>query len=113
MALSAAQKNEIIRLYDLAPEKVAITGAGYNDGLFYLTTKPTPDPVQLVYAGKLSNAKGVPWLLRALQSVRSPAWKLHLLGGGSGPEKSDCLMLARQLGGKRQCSRRTFPKTIG
>ena len=99
MALSTAQKNEIIRLYDLAPEKVAITGAGYNDGLFYLTTKPTPDPVQLVYAGKLSNAKGVPWLLRALQSVRSPAWKLHLLGGGSGPEKADCLMLARQLGG--------------
>ena len=98
MALSEAQKNEIIRVYNLAPEKVVITGAGYNDSLFYLDSKPNPDPVQLVYAGKLSNAKGVPWLLRALKSVRYPAWQLHIFGGGSGEEKRDCQMLATELG---------------
>jgi glycosyltransferase involved in cell wall biosynthesis len=100
MALSEAQKNEIIRLYNLAPEKIIIAGAGYDESLFYLETKPDPDPVQLVYAGKLSNAKGVPWFLRALQSVRSPAWQLHLLGSGSGEEKAHCLMLAKELGEK-------------
>ena len=98
LALSEAQKNEIIRLYHLAPEKIIIAGAGYNESLFYLNTKPTPDPVQLVYAGKLSNAKGVPWFLRVLQSVNYPAWQLHLLGGGSGEEKEYCHMLAKQLG---------------
>jgi glycosyltransferase involved in cell wall biosynthesis len=100
MALSEAQKNEIIRFYNLVPEKIIIAGAGYNDSLFYLDTKPNPDPVQLVYAGKLSNAKGIPWFLRALQSISSPVWQLHLLGSGSGEEKECCLMLAKELGEK-------------
>ena len=109
MALSEAQKNEIIRLYNLAPEKIIIAGAGYNDSLFYLNTKPNPDPVQLVYAGKLSNAKGVPWFLRALQSISYPAWQLHLLGSGSGEEKEYCLMLAKELG-ERVCVHGALPQ---
>lgn len=100
MALSETQKNEIVRLYNLDPNKIIIAGAGYNDSLFYFDTKPNPDPVQLVYAGKLSNAKGVPWFLRALHSISSPAWQLHLLGSGSGKEKEYCLMLAKELGEK-------------
>lgn len=100
MALSEPQKSEITRLYGLAPEQVTIAGAGFNDSLFYIETKPDPNPVQLIYAGKLSNAKGVPWLLRALQSIRAPAWQLHLLGSGSGEEKEYCLALARKLGDK-------------
>jgi alpha-maltose-1-phosphate synthase len=102
MALSEAQKNEIIRLYNLAPEQIIIAGAGYNDRLFYIDTKPPPNPVQIVYAGKLSNAKGVPWFLRALHSIVSPSWQLHLLGSGSGDEKDYCLKLAKELGEKVQ-----------
>ena len=100
MALSTAQKKEIVRLYRLSPKKIIVVGAGYNDSLFYSDTKPSPDPVQLVYAGKLSNAKGVPWLLRALKSIRSPLWQLNLLGSGSGEEKERCLDLAKGLGEK-------------
>jgi len=100
MALSEAQKNDIVRLYNLAPEKIMIAGAGYNDRMFYPEKKPGPDPVQLIYAGKLSNAKGVPWLLSALHSISSPPYQLHLLGGGSGEEKEYCLMLAKKLGEK-------------
>ena len=48
----------------------------------------------------VKHAKGVPWFLRALQSIRSPAWQLHLLGSGSGAEKEYCLMLAKKLGEK-------------
>jgi len=100
MALSKVQKNEIIRLYNMASEKIIVTGAGYNDNLFFLNTKPKPDPVQLVYAGKLSYAKGVPWLLRALKSLSSIEWQLHLIGDGSGEEKKYCLSLAKELGQK-------------
>jgi len=100
MALSQAQKNDISRLYNLAPEQIIIAGAGYNDSLFYASTKPDPNPVQLVYAGKLSNAKGVPWLLRALRSIKSPPWQLHLVGSGIGEEKEHCLRLAMEQGGK-------------
>ena len=98
MALSQAQKNEISRLYNLAPEQIIIAGAGYNDSLFYADSKPNPSPVKLVYAGKLSNAKGVPWFLRALRLIKFPPWQLHLIGSGSGEEKEQCLRLAAELG---------------
>ena len=98
MALSEAQKSEIIRLYGLEPEQIMVVGAGYNDGLFYLDSKPEQGPVQLIYAGKLSSAKGVPWFLRALQSINSQAWQLNLVGSGSGEEKDYCLQLAKELG---------------
>jgi len=102
MALSEAQKNEIELLYGLPPHRIHVVGAGYNDALFAQPAKPDPDPIQLVYAGKLSNAKGVPWLLRALSKIDSPAWQLHLVGSGSGAEKEDCLRLARNLGRRVQ-----------
>ena len=100
MALSQTQKNEIARLYDIAADRIIVIGAGYNDTLFYPTQKPASNPVQLVYAGKLSNAKGVPWLLRALASIRFPEWQLHLVGSGSGEEKEYCLRLTEKLGTK-------------
>jgi glycosyltransferase involved in cell wall biosynthesis len=102
MALSEAQKNEIERLYRLSSRKIHVVGAGYNDALFSQDTKPDPNPIQLVYAGKLSNAKGVPWMLRALSKIDSPAWQLHLVGGGSGSEKDNCLRLAQNLGQRVQ-----------
>ncbi|MDY6970614.1 MAG: glycosyltransferase family 4 protein, partial [Spirochaetota bacterium] len=43
---------------------------------------------------------GVPWFLRALQSISSPEWVLHLIGSGSGEEKEHCLTLAKELGDK-------------
>ena len=98
MALSEAQKADIRQLYGMPAEKIFVVGAGYNDRLFALEIKPEPDPVQIVYAGKLSNAKGVPWLLRSLAAITAPDWQLHLVGGGSGEEKDRCLALARRLG---------------
>ena len=59
-----------------------------------------PNRCNSYYAGKLSNAKGVPWMLRALARIDNPTWPLHLVGGGSGEEKSDCLRLANELGGR-------------
>ncbi len=99
-ALSEIQKTEISELYGINSEKITVIGAGFNDELFTKSAKPDPDPVQIVYAGKLSNAKGVPWMLRALARIDSPNWKLHLLGGGAGEEKESCLQLASKLGDK-------------
>jgi glycosyltransferase involved in cell wall biosynthesis len=100
LALSEAQKHDIIRLYRMAQEQIVITGAGYNETLFYADRKPSPHPVEIVYAGKLSKAKGVPWLLRVLRSITFPPWRLHLVGSGSGDEEAWCLSLARELGEK-------------
>ncbi|MEW6079602.1 MAG: glycosyltransferase family 4 protein [Thermodesulfobacteriota bacterium] len=97
MALSRVQKQEIVKLYGLPEEKVHVIGAGYNADLFCPQTKPVPDPVQIVYAGKLCNAKGTPWFLKALASIHDVSWQLHLVGGGSGSETDQCLNLARGL----------------
>jgi glycosyltransferase involved in cell wall biosynthesis len=98
LALSNAQKTDIERTYELPPERVVVTGAGFNERLFAPAAKTTPRPVQLVYAGKFIRAKGLPWLLNALQRVTEPAWRLHLVGGGSGAEKDECLRRAHALG---------------
>ncbi len=98
MALYQTQKKDIINLYNLPADKIFVVGAGFNEQFFTLTPKPDPDPVQLVYAGKLSNAKGVPWLLRALTTIDFPSWRLHLVGSGSGEERNYCLELANNLG---------------
>jgi glycosyltransferase involved in cell wall biosynthesis len=100
MSLSRAQRHDIIRLYGIDKDKAPVTGAGYNDRLFYAVPKPAPEPVQLVYVGKLSDAKGVPWFLRSLGAIQSPPWLLHLVGSGSGEERERCLRLAGGLGGK-------------
>ncbi|MBI9087866.1 MAG: glycosyltransferase family 4 protein [Desulfobacterium sp.] len=100
MALSQAQKQEILTTYPAAREKVDVVGAGFDDTLFTPGKKPMPPPVELLYAGKLSRSKGVPWLLRSLKSIRSLPWRLHLAGGGSGEEKALCVRLAKDLGEK-------------
>ena len=102
MALSGAQKHDIIRLYDIPGDRIEVVGAGYNEALFRPQPKPTTDPVQLVYAGKLSRAKGVPWLLRALKNLGHLPWRLHLVGGGSGEERDEILALAAALGDRVQ-----------
>jgi glycosyltransferase involved in cell wall biosynthesis len=75
-----------------------VVGAGYDEALFAPGIKPTPDPVELLYAGKLCHAKGLPWLLQALSRIKAPSWRLHLIGGGSGEEHDACLRMAQTLG---------------
>ncbi|MDX9788303.1 MAG: glycosyltransferase family 4 protein [Desulfobacterales bacterium] len=99
LALSRIQREEILSMHGLPPERVLVTGAGYCRDLFNLPDhKPVPPPVQLIYAGKLCRAKGLPNLLRALHTIKDYSWHLTLAGGGSGPEKEECLQLAFTLG---------------
>ncbi len=100
MALSQAQKQEIFATYPAARGKVDVVGAGFDATLFSPGKKSMPPPVEVLYAGKLSRSKGVPWLLRSLESIRSLPWRLHLAGGGSGEEKDLCVRMAQAFGEK-------------
>ncbi|MCP4116262.1 MAG: glycosyltransferase family 4 protein [Desulfobacteraceae bacterium] len=100
MALSRAQKQEILAAYPGTGDKVEVVGAGFDDNLFAPGEKSMPPPVELLYAGKLSLSKGVPWLLRSLETIRALPWRLHLAGGGSGEEKELCERLAHGFGEK-------------
>ena len=100
IALSGDQKREISRTYDILPEKIVVTGGGYDETIFNRAPKSTAETVQILYAGKFNRSKGVPWLLRALPKIEARNWHLHMAGGGRGPEYEACLDLARNLGSR-------------
>lgn len=100
LCLSEHQKEEVRSIHKVDLEKLHVVGGGFDRDLFFPAPKPDKGPIQMVYAGKLSRAKGVPWLLRSLKQVQQPDFRLHLAGSGSGEEFHESLALAAQLGKK-------------
>jgi glycosyltransferase involved in cell wall biosynthesis len=98
MALSSAQREEIAGLYGISREKIAVTGAGFSSALFTPGGKREAPPLKLVYAGKLSNAKGLPWMMKALFRLRDIPWELEMIGSGSGDEKKRITAMGKDMG---------------
>lgn len=109
VALFPEQKEEIHQLLDLPVDRIDVIGGGFDQGCFYhepradhdMKPERPPDTatgtVHILYAGKLNEAKGVPWLLRTMDRLADLPLHLHLAGGGNGPEKRLCLELAEAL----------------
>lgn len=98
-ALYSGQAEEVRQLYGIPAGRIHVTGAGFRSGLFVPGEK-TADIPTIVYGGKLSRAKGVPWMLRAFASVTDLPWTLFLAGGGTDPERAECIDLAGRLGSR-------------
>ena len=88
--LHSGHADELERCLGISCNRIHQVGAGYRNDLFFAPVL-VPEPA-LLYVGKYSAAKGVPWLLDAFQRVsdRRPGLKLHVAGGGSG-EEADAL----------------------
>lgn len=100
--LHREQKQEILRLFQCSPEKVKILGTGYNSQIFRKTAERkeklqagSPERssdsalIRLIFAGKLSEKKGVKSLLQSLRLL-PPDLTKHLaltLAGGWGSEQ--------------------------
>ena len=97
LALSIAQKETIRQLFKAPVDKISVTGSGFNPELFRIKEKVDAPPVELLYAGKLSFAKGVDRLLKVFTSMDTTNLHLHLAGSGSGKERDRCLELAAKL----------------
>ena len=67
--------------------RISIVGSGFRDDIFHDRDRPALAPV-VTYAGKLSNAKGLPWLIEAVEKVTTsvPEVVLNIAGSGSGLE---------------------------
>jgi glycosyltransferase involved in cell wall biosynthesis len=98
LALSCDQRDNIVATYGIDPQKISVVGGGFDDRVFSPKIKKTAPPVKMLYAGKLSFAKGVDCLLRAFNSLPDKDVELHLAGSGSGDEERYCLELASGLG---------------
>ena len=88
-ALHEEQKNQIIELYGIAEGKIKVIGTGYNSQIFNMDEdmeNPGSDnPYKIIYAGKLSTAKGIFPLIEALAELDEdseiPDFELLLAGG--------------------------------
>lgn len=98
MALNPTQRQEICGLLSLPPEAVPVMAGGYDETLFYGQPKSFSGRAEMVYAGKLCRAKGVPWLLKSLERIRDLPFRLHIAGSGSGEEQQACFDLGHRLG---------------
>ena len=84
--LHRGHAKELERCLGVSSNRIHQVGAGYRDDLFFVPAS-APEPA-LLYVGKYSAAKGLPWLLDAFErvSARRPGLQLHIAGGGSGEE---------------------------
>jgi glycosyltransferase involved in cell wall biosynthesis len=88
--LHQGHADQLAQCLGISADRIHRVGAGYREDLFFAPAS-APEPA-LLYVGKYSAAKGVPWLLDAFEKVsaRRPGLELHIAGGGSG-EEADAL----------------------
>ena len=86
MALNSFQKELIGRGCGIEPERISVVGAGYDSRCFHEAGDGSKAAGSIVYAGKISEAKGVGILLDAFEHLRAkrPEARLFLAGSGSG-----------------------------
>ncbi len=86
-ALHEGQKREISKIFEVEEAKIQIVGAGYNDSIFPKEINRTAEKIVLCFAGKVSQAKGVKSLIRAMQGENFERPVVLILAGGTGDEK--------------------------
>lgn len=87
-ALHAQQKETTCQTFGLSDDRVTVMGTGYNSDVFYrdeeVRAARNPGKLRLIFAGKLSEKKGLFSLLRALRRLSRPEKVELALAGGYG-----------------------------
>jgi glycosyltransferase involved in cell wall biosynthesis len=107
---------DTVEVYGVEDARIAETGAGYDAGLFHLADRPRaallarlrrefgvelPDGPLVTFVGRLSEPKGVPFLLEAAARARAAGTAFHLVlvgATGSGEEGARVGEMARAAG---------------
>ena len=101
LVLSREHARQLAACLQVPAERIHVVGAGYREDLFHTGDAASEarigsgaDPEQsarshnLLYIGKYSAAKGLPWLLDAFTQLQAqtPQLRLHVAGTGAGEE---------------------------
>jgi glycosyltransferase involved in cell wall biosynthesis len=90
-ALHEAQKKQICDMFGLEPHRVTVVGTGYNSNVFFRDEEAKAardsEKFRYIFAGKLSEKKGVYSLLSCLKHLEKPDSVEILLAGGCGSEE--------------------------
>lgn len=103
MALHEAQKADIVAEYGVPESLVTVTGTGYNRAIFQMEgADPQKERTRgrtLVFAGKVTAAKGVRSLLRALELLEDARGvRLTMAGGYATREEYDSIIAQARAG---------------
>ena len=86
-ALHAQQLEQICEIHSVSAHKVSVMGTGYNSDVFTILPeekKDAPRKLRLIFAGKLSEKKGIISLLASLWHLDYPERVELALAGGAG-----------------------------
>jgi glycosyltransferase involved in cell wall biosynthesis len=100
IALNNFQAEKIAGIYKIPKESITVGGVGFNPAVFYPPTHREKNKVKkIIYAGKLSRAKGVISLFRACELLYSeePNFELFLFGSGDGKEAKKLAAMAKNI----------------
>ncbi|WP_353094363.1 glycosyltransferase family 4 protein [Tissierella praeacuta] len=99
-SLSEEQRLIINEKYRIPNENIIVIGGGYNGDIFFPSlNKIHHEEIKIVYAGKLSYAKGVMSLLKVFERLNDKYnIKLLLIGSGTGEEERSIKELGKRIG---------------
>lgn len=89
-ALHQEQKEMISDIHGCQREKIGVIGAGYNSNVFYVSPElqKINEKTRYIFAGKLSEKKGVMSLLKSISYIPNAEEQMELLfAGGYGNEE--------------------------
>ena len=87
LALSKEMKRDILLRFPLLEDRISIVGAGYSREIFnHHLPHDNTEAIPILFAGKISRAKGIPWLFDAIKRVDTAPVILHMAGTGWGRE---------------------------
>jgi len=93
LTLHSGDASEVAQQLGISTERVRVVGAGYREDIFHARGRETVEAPRLIFVGKYSAAKGLPWLLDAVERLvqERPGLELHVVGAGAG-EEADALL---------------------
>ena len=100
IALNNFQAEKIASIYKIPGESITVVGCGFNPAIFYPPIHREKNKVKkIIYAGKLSRAKGVTSLFKAceLLYLEEPNFELLLYGSGDGKEAKKLAAMAKRI----------------
>lgn len=88
VVLRRGHSDDLARILSVPRSRIHVAGAGFRDDYFHARGRSPNQPPALLYIGKYSTAKGLPFLLDAFEklTMRYPGLQLHIAGDGSGEE---------------------------
>lgn len=88
-ALHKAQKEDIIKTFNFENNRVTVIGSGYDDKVFYNKNYKTGNEINITYAGKICESKGIKSFMNSLNLLNYNKDDIIVNIAGSGSDKEE------------------------